>query len=76
MRDNNRCRIEAQSLTDAIKKQNILAKKAIPSDVIKTGSPDGKKGCTYGLEFACAHRDNVRNALAESGGRGIKWIEE
>ena len=76
MRDNNRCRIEAQSLTDAIKKQNALAKKAIPSDVIKLEPSGSRKGCNYGIEFACGHRDNVKNILSEVGARGIKWIEE
>ena len=74
--NNSRCRIEVLSLTDAIKKQNILAKRAIPSEIIKIEASNSKKGCTYGLEFACGQTDNVRSLLDESGAKRKRWIEE
>ena len=74
MKDNSgRCRMEVLSLTDALKKQDILVKWAIPCEIIKIAATDGKKGCSYALEYSCSQGDNVNSALAESGGRGRRW---
>ena len=76
MRENNRYRIETMSLTDAMKKQKVLSKWAIPCEIVKIEQSGGKKGCTYAIEFAAAHKDNVMTALAEGGEKVRKWKKD
>ena len=73
MRENDRYRIEVMSLTDAMKKQKILAGWAIPCEIVKIEPSGGRKGCAYAIEFAAAYKDNVMTVLAEGGEKVRKW---
>ncbi len=73
---NGRCKVELASLTEAMKIQSALAKRAIPAEVIKLESSSAKKGCAYGLEFSCGQINNVRALLDGTGTRVKRWIND
>ncbi len=69
-----RCSAGVGSMTQAMKAQQVLAKEAIPSHVMKM--PSSRKGCTYGIGFDCVQEGNVRRLL-EKASIGIKqWNTE
>ncbi|MBQ8849989.1 MAG: DUF3343 domain-containing protein [Clostridia bacterium] len=66
------CQAELQSMTAAQRAQRILASAAIPSDIIKVGS-SSRRGCSYGIEFACNQRNNVEATLLSAGIAVKRW---
>lgn len=66
------CSAELQSMTAAQKAQRALTGAAIPSRVVKL---DGsrRRGCTYGVEFACNQKNNVAVILGRVGVSVKKW---
>ena len=58
----NTCATEIGSVTQAMKSQEILAKYAIPTKIIKTES--SRRGCVYALEYPCSQKSNVERLLA------------
>ena len=67
------CSAELQSMTVAHKAQNALAAAAIPTEIIKIGSPSARRGCAYGIEFACSQSNNVAAVLSGAGISVKKW---
>lgn len=68
------CRAELQSLTLSQRAQRTLADVAIPSEIIKLESTS-RRGCSYGIEFACNQKRNVATALSSAGITVKKWNE-
>ena len=60
----NICSTEIGSVTQAIKAQELLAKYAIPTKIIKTES--SRRGCVYALTYACSQENNVNSLLANA----------
>ncbi len=70
------CIAEIGSMTQAMRAQRALASDAIPTTVIKSNSTNSGRGCAYGVSFACAQGENVRNALARAGVKVRRWKNE
>jgi hypothetical protein len=71
------CMADLGGMTLALKAQKALGEAAIPSTVVKGGSSSfGSRGCSYGLHFSCAQRQNVESVLASEGIRVKRWIQE
>lgn len=70
---NGNCRAELSSVTTALKAQRALSAAAIPSNVIKIESSSSRRGCAYGIEFACNQMNNVRTVLSGAGVAVKKW---
>ena len=70
--DNGICQAELQSMTVAQKAQRVLAAAAIPAEIIKLDS-SRRKGCSYGIEFACNPKINVNYALSSAGITVKQW---
>lgn len=66
------CQAELHSLTVAQKAQRALSAAAIPSDIIKTDS-SSRRGCAYGIEFACNQKNNVAATLSAAGISVRRW---
>ena len=47
------------SMTAAIKAQRTLAASGIASEVISLSPGETRRGCAYGIEFACSQSNNV-----------------
>ncbi len=58
----NTCTTEIGSVTQAMKSQEILAKYAIPTRIIKTESH--RRGCIYALSYPCSQKANVERLLS------------
>ncbi len=69
------CSAELQSMTVAQKAQNALAAAAIPVNIIKTES-SARRGCTYGIEYACSQQNNIAAVLSAAGISVKKWNRE
>ncbi len=68
MKDNyNECSIEAGSVTQAMKIQELLSAAAIPSKVIKSQT-SSRRGCIYGVSYSCIQESNVRTVLSGASG--------
>ncbi len=70
------CSAELQSMTVAQKAQNALASAAIPVNIIKMSSSSARRGCSYGIEFACNQQNNVAAVLSASGISVRQWNRE
>lgn len=68
----SRCIAGLGSVTQAMKAQSILSHEALPTKIIKLDSSISKRGCAYGLEYACLYRKNVTKILDSAG---IKFEE-
>ena len=66
------CSAELQSMTAAQKAQKALLSAAIPSAVIKLDGSH-RRGCAYGVEFACNQRNNVSAVLGRAGVSVKRW---
>ena len=64
------------SMTQALKAQQVLAKAAIPSDVIKTETASSHRGCVYGIRFFCGQENNVRTVLSGARIQVKQWKKE
>ena len=65
-RRNTQCTAEMPSLTQALRAEEALALAAIPSRVTKLET-SSRRGCVYGISFACAQESNVRMILQNAG---------
>ncbi len=72
---NGLCRAAIGSVTHATQAQNVLARAAIRSRVIKVSSGQ-RNGCVYGIEIPCSQRRNVEEILSQSGIRIRGWTVE
>lgn len=72
---NGLCRAAIGSVTHATQAQNVLARAAIRSRVIKASSGQ-RNGCVYGIEIPCSQRRNVEEILSQSGIRIRGWTVE
>ena len=68
------CSAEIGSVTQAMRVQEILAKSAIPTKLIKTES-SSRRGCIYGISYSCAQENNVY-AVLEASGVSLKRINK
>lgn len=57
------CIFAINSLTYAMKGQQVLHERAIWSQVVKIDSELTKKGCAYGIQIECKNLNNVKNIL-------------
>jgi len=71
----NKCGVTLGSVTSATRAQRALASAAIYSEIIKLGDDAQGRGCTYGLEFGCSQKENVRTVLANAGIRPRGYFE-
>ena len=60
---NGLCRAAIGSMTHATQAQNVLARAAIRSRVIKVSSGQ-KSGCVYGIEVPCSQKRNTEEVLS------------
>lgn len=66
------CRAQMRSVTYAQKAQRLLASSAIPSEVIKLESTQGR-GCSYGIEIPCSQKNNAQALLSAEGITVKQW---
>ena len=64
-RESYECSAELGSVTEAMKAQRVLAAAAIPSEIIKSEG-GRRRGCIFGIGFACAQANNVRAVLSSA----------
>lgn len=69
-----RCIAAIGSVTQTMKAQNALSQESIASKILKLDSTMAKKGCSYGLEFPCYYRNNVRMIIEAAGLRYEEFI--
>ncbi len=70
------CELPIGALTAAMRAQEVLARAAIPTYVIKKEKPHGKgRGCIYGLSYSCSQESNLRNVLAHERIKVRQWEE-
>ena len=55
------------SMTQAMKAQSVLANAAIFARVEKADSSMTRRGCAYGVVYACSQEANVREVLRNAG---------
>ena len=70
-----RCIVSLGSVTVATRAQRALAGAAIYSEIVKLGDDETGKGCTYGLEFGCSSKENVKTVLDNAGIRIRGYIQ-
>lgn len=70
--DSGKCRVSLISMTQALKAQKILASEAIPCEIVKVGVTS-RRGCSYGIEFNCNQKNNVKTVLSRAGISPEKW---
>lgn len=63
----NKDTIVMDSITQAMKGQEILRKYKIRSTIIKMTDIDGKSGCSYGLSIASADIERAKKILRKNG---------
>ena len=61
------CTASMTSQTYAIKAERALSGAVIPCKVVKLDAEKSHRGCSYGIEFSCAQRENVERVLASKG---------
>ena len=54
------------SNTQSLKAQRVLSGEAILSYVVKVSSSGSRKGCGYGVSFACRNKYNVELILSKN----------
>ncbi len=75
--ETNRCKVLLGSITQSMRAQDILARAAIPTAVIKQEKSEGTgRGCTYGLSYSCAQASNIRAVLEYERIKVKKWMGE
>ncbi|MBR2908153.1 MAG: DUF3343 domain-containing protein [Clostridia bacterium] len=62
---NGLCRAAIGSVTHATQAQNVLARAAIRSRVIKVSSGQ-RNGCVYGIEIPCSQKRNAEEILSHA----------
>jgi len=67
------CSAELQSMTVAQRAQKALASAAIPVSIVKTEPSSARRGCSYGIEFACNQLNNVSHVLSAAGISVKQW---
>ena len=70
MKNSQGCTAMIGSVSGAMRAQNVLAKAAIPTNVIKEEST---KGCVYSLSFSCSQINNVKTVLERERIRVREW---
>lgn len=71
----NKCIVSLGSITVATRAQRALSGAAIYSEIVKLGDDSQEKGCTYGLEFGCPSKGNVKTVLENAGIRIRGYIQ-
>lgn len=66
------CRAQMRSVTYAQKAQRLLASSAIPSEIVKLDSAQGR-GCSYGIEIPCNQKNNAQSLLSAEGITVKQW---
>lgn len=61
------CIAAFHSMTQALGAQRALARAAIRASIIKLDARQTTHGCAYGIEFSCAHLQNVQTVFAQTG---------
>ena len=72
----NKCVVSLGSVTVATRAQRALTNAAIYSEIVKLGDDEFGKGCTYGLEFGCPSKGNVKAVLDSAGIRIRGYIRD
>lgn len=68
------CIASTPSLNISIKAQKVLAEAGIFSKIVSLEPTMTRRGCAYGLEFACADEQRVRAILRRAGIRPSQFI--
>ena len=63
----NICIATIPSLNICIKAQKALAQNTIFCKIVTLDPKLTKRGCAYGIEFACSEEQNVKSILRRSG---------
>lgn len=75
MKEHKGCSAEIGSTTLAMKAGSILAKYAIPCEVVKLDGTD-RRGCIYGIAFSCGYKSNIKHFLEEAGIHVKTWRDD
>lgn len=70
----NICIATIPSLNICIKAQKALNENAIFCKIITLDPKLTKRGCAYGIEFACSEERNIRSILRRAGVRPSQFI--
>ena len=70
------CTAELGSMTQAMKAQKILAGAAIPTTVRKMEASSSRRGCSYGIRYACSQEKNIRTVLSQAHIAVRDWKSE
>jgi hypothetical protein len=68
------CTAATESLTYAMKAQRALNDSGITCSIVKLDPSHAKRGCEYGVSFACSEADRVRRTLSGAGIRVKHYI--
>ena len=70
------CTAAIGSVTQAMKAQSALGAAAISSTVVKLESASSRRGCIYGVRYACIQDHNVHTVLSNARVAVKEWIQE
>ncbi len=66
-KDRTGCTCIVGSMTTALRAERLLASMAIPTEIVKTDTGMGGRGCAYALSFSCTQQKNVQSILEKNG---------
>lgn len=72
----NTCIASISSLNLSIKAQKALAEERIYARVVSLDPKLTKRGCAYGIEFACSDEHSVRYVLRRAGVHPSQFIKK
>ncbi len=61
------CMAVIGAMTRTMRAQEILARAAIRTEIIKAEPRENKNGCAYALSYPCSQEGNVRSILSSAG---------
>ena len=64
------------SITNAVKAQRVLAQVGITGEILPLDAAKTRRGCAYGLRFACHEQGRVRPALRAAGIAVSQFLQE
>ena len=72
----NTCIASLSTLNLSIKAQKLLSNERIYSRIISLDPSPTKRGCAYGIEFACSEERTVKTILRNNGIRASEFINK
>ena len=70
------CIATIPSLNICIKAQRVLANQGIYSRVVSIDPALTRRGCSYGIEFSCSEKQNIKNILRRAGVSISQFLEK